>query len=372
MPQLEHIKIEGYRSIKSLDLDLRDVNVLIGPNAAGKSNFIRFFRLLKDLADENLKIYVQRSGGADNILYYGRKVTSRLCCSLRFEEHEYFFELITTEHGGLIFKQERVSSRQKNEPETDRLIGEGIVESNLASSALNAWTTAPESILEGISGLTVHHFQDTGPSAPTKQSVNLQDDKRLHSDAGNLAAVLYRLKKQQPDAYRLIRRTVQRIFPQFRDFVLHPDTHNENKIHLQWREKGEEYVFGAHQLSDGTLRFICLATLFLQPNPPSTIIVDEPELGLHPHALGVLAGMVRSAAADVQVILSTQSVTLLSQFAPEDVIVVDREEDPDAPVSAPRSHSTFRRVSDQEELEKWLDDYTLGDLWEMNVLGGRP
>jgi len=170
----------------------------------------------------------------------------------------------------------------------------------------------------------------------------------------------------------LIRRTVQRVFPQFGDFVLRPDTHNEDAIRLQWRENGEEYVFGAHQLSDGTLRFICLATLFLQPDSPDTIIVDEPELGLHPHALGVLAGMVQSTAADTQVILSTQSVTLLNHFAPEDVIVVDREEDPDAPVEAPRSHSTFRRVSDQEELDAWLDDYTVGDLWEMNVLGGQP
>jgi predicted ATPase len=251
------------------------------------------------------------------------------------------------------------------------LIAEGNRETFLRASQGELRNVGHE-IQSRLRGLAVNHFQDTGPSAPPKRAVNIQDDQRLHSDAGNLAAVLYRLKEQRPDAYRLIRRTVQRVFPQFGDFVLRPTTYDEEKIRLQWREKGEEYVFGAHQLSDGTLRFICLATLFLQPDPPATIIVDEPELGLHPHALGVLAGMVRSTAADTQVILSTQSVTLLNQFAPEDVIVVEREEDPDAPVEAPRSHSTFRRVSDREELDAWLEDYTLGDLWEMNVLGDHP
>ena len=369
MPQLQGLKIRGYRSIKSLDLDLRDTNVLIGPNAAGKSNFVRFFRLLRQIADQNLQLHVRRSGDAESLLYYGSKVSPSLGGTLYFDSHGYLFELTPTEDGRLVFEQERILSR--DDQETAGYIEKGHEETRLRDARNESWKV-PKIIRSGIREFGIYHFQDTGPSAPSKTAVNIGDDHRLHSDAGNLAAVLYRLQERQPDAYGLIRRTVQRIFPEFGDFVLRPDTHNDDKIRLQWREKGEEYVFGAHQLSDGTLRFICLATLFLQPDPPSTIIVDEPELGLHPHALGVLAGMVRSAATETQVILSTQSVTLLNQFAPEDVVVVEREEDPEAPVEAPRSHSTFRRVSDQEELDAWLDDYTLGDLWEMNVLGGQP
>ena len=370
MTQLQRIKIEGYRSIKSLDLDLRNINVLIGPNAAGKSNFIRFFRLLKHLGRENLQVHVRRSGDAGSLLYYGQKTSSSFVGELHLGSTGYRFELVPTKDGRLVFEQERVSSGEWDR-EISQLVGEGHRET-LLNAAPKENRELGREVQRVIRGLTAHHFQDTGPSAPSKTAVNIGDDHRLHSDAGNLAAVLYRLQERQPDAYGLIRHTVQRIFPEFGDFVLRPDTHNDDKIRLQWREKGEEYVFGAHQLSDGTLRFICLTTLFLQPDPPSTIIVDEPELGLHPHALGVLAGMVRSAATETQVILSTQSVTLLNQFAPEDVVVVEREEDPEAPVEAPRSHSTFRRVSDQEELDAWLDDYTLGDLWEMNVLGGQP
>jgi predicted ATPase len=181
------------------------------------------------------------------------------------------------------------------------------------------------------------------------------------------------MREQNEQNYALIRRTVQRIFPRFNDFALRPNPHNEDTIRLEWREKGSDYRFQPHQLSDGTLRFICLATLLLQPNPPTTIIVDEPELGLHPRALGVLAGLVRSAAAKSQVIMTTQSVTLLNQFSPEDVVVIDREEDTDnGAVGESRAKSVFRRLSDDEELDAWLEDYTIGELWEMNRIGGRP
>jgi predicted ATPase len=184
---------------------------------------------------------------------------------------------------------------------------------------------------------------------------------------------LFLIQQRHRERYRLIRKTIQRAFPQFEDFALRPDPHNEEKIRLEWREQGNSRRFQPHQLSDGTLRFACLATLFLQPDPPATILVDEPELGLHPRALSVLGGMIRSTAARRQVLLTTQSVTLLNQFAPEDVIVVERERDTEhASPGEVRTASTFRRLADQEDLESWLDEYTVGDLWEMNVIGGRP
>lgn len=166
---------------------------------------------------------------------------------------------------------------------------------------------------------------------------------------------------------------MQRIFLQFKNFALRPNPHDSDTIRLEWREKGSEYRFQPHQLSDGTLRFICLATLLLQPDPPTTIIVDEPELGLHPHALSVLAGLVRSAASRTQVIMTTQSVTLVDQFAPRDIVVVDRERDTEnGTVGDLRSETTLRRLGDRQDLDQWLEDYTVGELWEMNMIGGRP
>ena len=129
---------------------------------------------------------------------------------------------------------------------------------------------------------------------------------------------------------------------------------------LEWKQRGSDYPSSPYQMSDGSLRFICLATALLQPEPPSTILLDEPELGLHPHALALLAGLIQKASSRTQVIVSTQSARLIDYFTPEDIIVVEHEND----------ESTFRRLP-LDELKQWRDDYSIGELWEMNLLEGR-
>jgi predicted ATPase len=195
-----------------------------------------------------------------------------------------------------------------------------------------------------------------------KQEHNISNNTALQLDASNLAAFLYRLKNQFSRNYNDIVQTVKLIAPFFDDFILEPQEYNEELIVLRWKQRGCEDVFNASQLSDGTLRFICLTTLLLQPDKlqPDTIIVDEPELGLHPHAITMFAEMVRQISAEKQIIISTQSVELLNEFDVEDVIVVDRN----------GKGSEFRRLA-EEELSIWLEeDYALGDLWKKNILGG--
>jgi predicted ATPase len=154
---------------------------------------------------------------------------------------------------------------------------------------------------------------------------------------------------------------VQLAAPFFDDFLLYPEPDNLDRIRLRWRHKKSEENWDISQLSDGTLRFICLSTLLLQPNSPDLIIIDEPELGLHPAAMELLVEMIRSVATKSQVIISTQAVSMVNQFAPEEIIVVEREKD----------ESVFNRKN-SKELEMWLDEYSMGELWEMNVIGGRP
>jgi predicted ATPase len=152
--------------------------------------------------------------------------------------------------------------------------------------------------------------------------------------------------------------------PFFDDFKLRPVPTNPELIQLEWSQTDSDYPFRASQLSDGTLRFICLATALLQPSPPPTMLFDEPELGLHPYALTLLATLFQQPSKGVgggQIIVSTQSASLLNEFAPEDVIVVERVE----------GQSTFRRL-DPADLSEWLQEYALGELWQKNVLGGRP
>ncbi len=171
------------------------------------------------------------------------------------------------------------------------------------------------------------------------------------------------LKKTKREYYRRIIATIRLAAPHFGDFELEPSKLNPNRILLNWKEIGSEYLFGPHQLPDGLLRFMALTTLFLQPEDeiPNIIVIDEPELGLHPYALNILIGMVRKVSHRAQVILATQSVSVLDQFETENIIVVERIE----------GSTRFKRP-DPKKLESWLEEYSLGELWEKNVIGGRP
>ena len=196
-----------------------------------------------------------------------------------------------------------------------------------------------------------------------KKAANVNDNRFLRPDGSNLSAFLYYLSVKHPDSYRLIVDTVRQAAPFLRDFQLEPQLLNPETIRLEWRHQGSDAYFDASALSDGTLRFIGLATLFLQPqiHRPSVILVDEPELGLHPYAITLLGSLVKHVAGETQVIVSTQSPLLLDQFEPEDVLVADRVDG-----------ATQLSRLDAERLESWLDDYSLGQLWEKNELGGRP
>jgi predicted ATPase len=214
-------------------------------------------------------------------------------------------------------------------------------------------------VLPILAACRVFHFHDTSPDAPVKRRTDDADNLTLAPDARNLAPLLARLRIDDPKRYQRIIRTVRTVAPFFDDFVLEPEA---GRMRLRWQEKGLDDVFSADELSDGTLRFICLAALLLQPERPGTVVLDEPELGLHPFAINQLANLIRSAAVDGRkVVLATQSVTLLSHFEASEVAVVERG-----------ARGTQVSRLNPAGLSEWLDDYSLGELWEKNLLGGRP
>jgi len=357
---LDKIKLEGFKSIKSLDLELRPMNVLIGANGSGKSNFISLFDLLNQMVERNFIFSVKKAGGADTFLYFGQKVTDEIRISLTFGQNAYSCVWVPTADDLLIFADEICYFHDRSYPQPFGLwLGRGHLESELPEKAKEE--RVARYVLDSLEGWKVYHFHDTSESAHIKKTGDINDNLYLRSDAGNLAAFLYLLQKTSSSHYEVIRDTIRLVAPFFDDFVLRPMPENENKIRLEWRERGSDHPFLAHHLSDGTLRFICLATLLLQPKMPSTILIDEPELGLHPYAINVLASLMRSASKRSQLIVSTQSVTLVNQFEAEDLLVVDRKD-----------HATTIERVDPDRLTEWLEDYALGDLWEKNVLGGRP
>lgn len=357
---LETITIKGYKSIRELDkFPLTALNVLIGANGSGKTNFISVFKLLNQIINENLQLFIGQQGGADIFLHFGGKQTEVIQLSLQFGMNAYQCILVPAVGDTLIFGNELISYRSYNFTTS---IGVGHKETKLfEESRKKATMTISDYVIEALRSWQVYHFHDTSVSAKVKQSGSINDNSMLRADASNLAAYLYLLHETQEPYYRKIVSTIRLVAPFFDDFNLRPDPLNLDKIQLEWREIGSDAYFNANVLSDGTLRFICLATLLLQPKMPSAILIDEPELGLHPYAITVLASLLRSAATQTQVIVSTQSVPLVNQFNPEDIIVVDRDE----------HQSIFKRLG-EKDLDGWLDDYGMGDLWEKNVLGGRP
>ena len=331
---LDYITIKGFKSIASIELlELRPVNVLIGANGSGKSNFIDVFSFLNRVRDGRLREYVATRGGAERLLHFGSKVTPKMSFMVSFAQgNSYELNLLPSDGDALAPSHEAVYTPI------------GVVYSQLGS-----WR--------------VFHLHDTSSSSLMRKTGKLHDNDFLRPDGSNLAAFLYLLQERYPDSYRLIRQTIQQVAPFFDDFQLRPLNLNPDDIKLEWRHRDSDQYFDAASLSDGTLRFMVLATLFLQPAAlrPSTILVDEPELGLHPAAIELLASLIGQASAKTQVIVSTESSLLLDHFEPEDILVAGR-------VNGGTTLTRLNRAS----LAEWLEDYSLGQLWEKNELGGCP
>ena len=352
---MEKIEIKGYKSIKDLTLELKPINILIGANGSGKSNFLSFFTLLRNIYARNLQQYVGLNGGADRFVHHGGKVTSSIYAKLHFQNtNAYSFEL-TIGHDGFVYTHEGLWYNKcfSMPPEVD--ISNYGTESTLQHKTLKR----AEYIREYLRALQKYHFHDTSNKSPFTKTSNIEKDIfSLYEQGDNIAAFLYGIKVKAPKVYNFIVRTIQSIAPYFMDFYFNPD--ENGNLRLLWNDKYTTNIYGANDLSDGTIRFIALATLFLQPNLPQTIIIDEPELGLHPLAIAKLSGLIKSAAAKgCQIILATQSSDLIRYFEPEDIITVDQKD----------GKSEYHRLS-TDELKTWLVDYSMDELWKQNIIQG--
>lgn len=371
---LSRLGLAGFKSIDELeDLELRDLNVLVGPNGAGKSNFISFFEMLSWMEERRLARYVARQGGASSILHYGPKTTDEMRCELVFDAedgpHVYEIEWSYAGDDELMFEGETIRFWPTGDG-SYRAEGTLLNRGKRESSFLEVIDEDDDDLLDAssftnrvLSQCQIYHFHDTTRKAEIRQTTDVDRDRYLYDDGRNLAAVLYRLKCEAPKYYDRIVSVIRDVFPQFDDFDLPEEWDDPEHVKLDWREVGREYPLGPSQLSDGTLRFMALATLLFQPEDdlPGLIILDEPELGLHPYAIQKLAALFRHASEEAQLLVSTQSPTLIDHLDPEDVVVVERED----------GASTFERL-DAEELDNWLEDYTMGELWQKNVIGGQP
>lgn len=356
---LTELSISRFKSIKRLNkLDLDPgVNVLIGANGAGKSNLISFFSLLGAMVKGELQHYSHVNGGADSWFFNG-EMGDPIEAELLFGKNGYGFSLYPTASGGIFQDKEKTLASGKDWHFHER---RGL------EAGLAFWTEKDSNPLcwhihQAIASWRVYHFHYTSPTAPLRRPSSVHDADLFYSDGSNLSAFLWGLAQNYPEHFRKIEQAIRQILPAFAGFDLKAvksEAEPDNRlVWLYWKQKNSEYRFKPWQFSDGTLRFIALATVLLQPDPPGTIIIDEPELGLHPQALNVFAGLMHEAAsAGTQVIVATQNPELLNSLDPENILTVNQM----------NGETRFERLNGKE-LEDWLEEYTMGELFSKNIL----
>lgn len=370
--RIESVRIRGFRSLQDVELnDLSDAQVLIGANGSGKSNFIRFFDMLSwMLKSRQLGEFIERQGGADDQLYRGNRFTPRMEAGVRLRTgsgaNDYRFALAYGSPDRFYFSSEEFRfAREGWYGEAPWTPLEGghreakIVEAAQSGISGTSQTTASV-IVRLLRNCTAYQFHDTSAGAGIKRMWDVQDNYRLRSDGGNLAAVLHYLEQHEIKRYELICRHIGRILPVFDSFSI---DERFGRVQLRWKAKYNDRSFGAHLTSDGSLRFMALVTLLNLPNElmPDVILLDEPELGLHPAAITLVGDMIRALSEQRQVIVATQSPLLVDCFELDEIVVLELRDDA----------TVFRRL-DPEEYRLWLDEFTTGELWQQNLVGGRP
>ncbi len=367
--RLSKITIRGYKSIAydhPVELRLQDVTLLLGANGSGKSNILSFFKMLGFMMTGSLQLYVEQEGTSNTLLHYGVKKTPRLAGELEYEnpnfKDTYRFSLAHSTGGRLIVSEEQVLCHDTTNYATPYEVN---LRPNYRESALiESEDSKAQVVKKNLLRTKFYQFHDSSTSGPLRQASPIETTNYLQAYANNLAPFLLYLKENHAVEFRKIEEYVRFVVPNFREFYLEPN--NNKYISLRWYDtSGNDYALTADQFSDGSIRFIALATLLLQPKETiaRVIILDEPELGLHPMAISTLAHLISEAALKAQVLVSTQSKDLIDCFEPENIVVVEMDE---------TTHSTTVQQLDREELDLWLQEYTLSELWDKNILGGRP
>ena len=371
---IDHVCIQGFRSLADVELSgIPKATVLIGANGSGKSNFIRFFEMMSwMLRSRRLAEFIERQGGADSQLFGSSKLSPRMAATVTMRtetgRNDYQFTLVPAHPDRFMFTEEafRFNRKDFDTAAPWQYLGSGhseakIVEATTAYGESDINTTTARVIVNLLRNCAVYQFHDTSDTSDFKKKWDVEDNNQLRSHGGNLAAVLHRLEREDIKRFELICQHIGRVLPVFDRFQIEA---NYGRVSLRWKAKGTDKTFGAHLTSDGSLRFFALVTLLNIPPEmlPDVLLLDEPELGLHPAAVTLIGGMIKALSEARQVIVATQSPLLVDAFDLDEIFVLDLKE----------GRTEFRRLV-PDDYRVWLDDsFTSGELWQKNLLGGRP
>lgn len=366
-PKLQEVTIKGYKSIsfdRPVTLKLNDVSILLGANGSGKSNIISFFRMLSYMMSKSFGKYVEISGTSNALLHYGAKKTPVMSGEIKFSDSAsidiYNFSLSNAAPDRLIITEERIIWHRKGKEKPYEIALDLVFKESALAESDDA---VAKTIFQMLSYCKVYQFHDSSTEGPLRQVCPVETTNYLQSHGNNLPSFLLFLRDNYINSYNRIVDYVRDVVPQFQDFYLET---NNKFISLRWMDNSAtDYRFNAYQFSDGSIRFIALATLLLQPpeTMPNVIILDEPELGLHPYAITQLAEMIKDASIHAQIIIATQCKDLVDHFEVDNISVIEMDKE---------TQSTIVTSLNSDEYHLWLQQYTLSELWDKNILGGRP
>ncbi len=363
--RIESVSIKGFRSFADVEIeDLPTATVLIGANGSGKSNFVRFFDMTSwMIGAHRLAEFVQRQGGADDQLFGGSKVSPFMEAEMTMRteagRNDYRFALAYAHPDRFVFTDEafRFSREGLGTEASWQHLGSGHAEARIVEDGQKS-----ARVLVGLlRRCAAYQFHDTSDDSRIKKKWDAEDNRYLKSHGGNLAAILLRLEREDMRRFESICDHVRRALPIFDRFEIEED---HGKVLLRWRARGMDKTIGAHLTSDGSLRLFALVTLLNLPSEmlPDVLLLDEPELGLHPAAAALVGDMIKALAKERQVIAATQSPLLVDAFDLDEILVLELRDD---------GRTTVRRCG-ESAYRDWLEEYTTGELWQKNLLGGRP
>ena len=382
MYKINHIKIGGFRRLKDIDLPIRPFMVLIGANGVGKTSLLDACSLLSATAAGGLNSKLSEFGGVASILTREKAESVSLFVDMNvpgYRPIEYdlrltpkgvgyaiSYEVLSQERDGHTGPFKHIEShdgdiRYYEIEEPRRLVRPNWEHNPLETSLFQVpkMFREPEELRRILGSVTQYHALDVGPRAPVKLPQQMKPADLPGSDGEDLIPFLYYLREGNHDRYEAIEDTLRAAFPSFESLSFPPVA--AGMLTMTWKDKNFKKPFFMQELSEGTLRFIWLVSLLQSPGLSTITMIDEPEVSLHPELLSLLADLMREAAKRTQLIVATHSDRFIRFLEPREVVVMDSDDDGDATTT----------WGDSLDLDEWLKDYSLDEVWRMGRMGGR-
>jgi len=380
MSRFERLKVRGFRRLHDLELELRPLCVLIGANGSGKTSLLDVFSLLAASASGKLAEKISELQGMSALLTADRTLEMSFELAMAVPSYNPLVYDLTLSATAVAYEisEELLTQQRSNRPTPFKHIesahgdiryfeaNQGLVRPTweyqpfeTALAQVPKMFREPEDFRNRLASSTHYHVLNVEPRAPVRLPQPLRPAPLPGRDGEDLVSCLFYLRESDRDRFESIEDTLKAAFPAFQRLDFPPVA--AGTLAMTWKDANFSRPLYMHQLSEGTLRFLWLATLLQSPGLTAVTLLDEPEVSLHPELLNLLAGLLREASARTQLIVATHADRLVRFLQPNEVVTMDLADDGTAQAS----------WADHMDLEEWLKEYSLDEVWRLGRMGGR-